>query len=132
MRTFVRISVASLLLAVFGVFTVGLPIVRYLCPMMNEDSFACPYSPQSGTKGVTVTNELPSCCASYIVAERNQTPYTSVQNDHAQPLQILTIAAVDDVIGLSQCSPVAVSFSSNVSPPINGEPLYILPNSLLI
>ena len=127
-----RILIASLLIGVFGVFTVGLPIVRYLCPLMNEDASSCPYSPQSKNLGTTFANETPSCCVSYIVAERSTTPYTSVEKYSSQPLQSLSVATLDIVSLFNPAYSVAPSFSSTTSPPLAGEPLYLLNNSFLI
>jgi hypothetical protein len=132
MRKSARILIASLLIAVFGVFTVGLPIVRYLCPMMNDDAFSCPCSPQSKSLGTAFANEAPPCCASYIVAERNTTPYTSVEKYTSHPLQAQSLAPLDGVFGFSSVSVVSTSSSSTASPPLPGEPLYILNNSFLI
>jgi hypothetical protein len=132
MRKSVRILIASLLIAVFGVFTVGLPIVRYLCPMMNEDMMSCPYTPQSKSLGASITNETPSCCTSYIVAERNTTPYTSVEKYAHQQLQVQDFTAPVGIVSDHFSIPVIVPFGTTTSPPPEREPLYVLNSSLLI
>lgn len=132
MIKFSRILIASLLILVFGVFTVGLPVVRYLCPLMNEDLLSCPYSPQSKSLGATITNETPSCCASYIVAERNTTLYTSVEKYVHQQLQVQDLTAPVGIVSDHFSIPVIVPFGTTTSPPPDREPLYVLNSSLLI
>jgi hypothetical protein len=132
MKKLSRTLITSLLIAVFGVFTVGLPIVRYLCPMMNEDVMTCPYSPQSKHLGATIAGESPSCCVSYIIAERNTTPYTSVEKSAPQDLQSQTLAVLVDLVTVHSASSLIVPFCTTSSPPPRGEPLYVLNSSFLI
>jgi hypothetical protein len=132
MEKFSHIVITSFLIAVFGVFTVGLPIVRYLCPMMNDDVMTCPYSPQSKNLDAAITSETPSCCVSYIVAERNTTPYTSVEKSTPLQLQALALAASIDYVAENCLSSLIVPFCTTSSPPPGGEPLYVLNSSFLI
>ena len=132
MTRFLNISIASLLIAVFGVYTVGLPIVRYLCPMMNEDAMSCPCTPQSKSLGTAFAVETPSCCASYIVAERNTTPYTSVEKYVQQQLQVQDLAAPVGIASVYSSLSVVSPFGITSSPPPERQPLYVLNSSLLI
>ncbi len=132
MRKSIRIFTASSLIAVFGLFTVGLPVVRYLCPMMNDEESSCPYTMQTKNPGTGYANETPSCCVSYIVAERSTTPYTSVEKYSAQPLHVQSFAVVDCVTGFGAISATRVGCVSDDSPPPAREPIFILNNSILI
>ncbi len=132
MRKISNILVVTVLLSVFSVFSIGLPIVHYLCPMMNQDMPTCPYTPQSKDLGVSFTNETPSCCGSYIVAERNTTPYTSVER-YSQTLPTVFVCALPVVANdVQSCFAEIVPFRTSASPPLRSEPLFILNSSILI
>ncbi|HTP13106.1 MAG TPA: hypothetical protein VMM37_05730, partial [Bacteroidota bacterium] len=64
--------------------------------------------------------------------ERNRTPFTSLQGYSSLPLQALSYATPDDVIGFNGHSVTAIARTPDTSPPLPGEPLYLLNNSLLI
>jgi len=132
MRKYTKSILAALLLATFGVFTVGIPVVHYLCPMMNEDTMACPHSSQSKDLGVTFTYETPSCCASFIIAERNTTPYTSVEKFVPHQPHIDCYALAGLTIADNTSATIVTPEEFNTSPPLSTEPLYILNSSFLI
>ena len=123
---------ASLLVVVFGVFNIGVPIVHYLCPMMNDDVAACPKSQQSRSQDVSFTDQSPSCCASFIVAERNTTPFTSVEKFVSQQIQTQSLTVSNSCIAQFPLLSATVPFGTSTSPPLSAEPLYILNSSILI
>ena len=132
MKKLLHVLTTSLLISVFGIFSAGVPIVHYLCPLMNDDVMTCPMSQHTGTQGATLTDVTPSCCASYIVAERNTTPYTSIDKFAAQPIQIQAFLVPDFCFTGNPLSVSVLSSGTTSSPPPADEPLYILNSSILI
>ncbi|HEY6951830.1 MAG TPA: hypothetical protein VI758_05450 [Bacteroidota bacterium] len=125
-----RTLTASLLIATFGVFSVGLPIVKYLCPMMSDENPVCAMMHHSNDKSTSLTDQSPSCCGSYIVAERNTTPYHQTANYNAPDLQPAGIVSV-----LGNAIPdngVPQNFAFSFSPPPEAVPLYVVNSTLLI
>ncbi|MGB2868247.1 MAG: hypothetical protein WBD36_07340 [Bacteroidota bacterium] len=72
-----KIVVASLT-ALFFVFSVGLPVIQYFCPMAGMDRACCDMTPGSTNTGVALTTSSYTCCGTTIVAERNTTPFVEV------------------------------------------------------
>ncbi|MBI3587510.1 MAG: hypothetical protein HY088_10305 [Ignavibacteriales bacterium] len=75
---------------------------------------------------------MPNCCAKYIIAERNTTPYLSIEKYNTPSLEALTFA----VVTTSPASELQSSFifAANLSPPhaYSSEPLFLLNSSFLI
>ena len=124
-----RIILSTLLLASFGLFNVGVPVVQYLCPMMSSDNPTCPMMPSDSGAGTAVTNIVPSCCSKYIVAERNTTPFLKIQDavGHTDAVALTPSLAFADAISSEQFS--QSPHTGAVSPP---SPIFILHSSLLI
>jgi hypothetical protein len=123
------------MILVFTTFNVGIPIATYLCPIMSMDNSHCEMMPPA-THGVPYfTSEIPDCCTSHIIAERNTTPYLSVEQfkvSHLLPLDQIAHIANDTYIVLGQplltegsCISASPSFRETVS-------LSILNSTLLI
>ena len=130
-----NILISSLMILVFTTFNVGIPIVTYLCPMMSMENPHCEMMPPATHDVLSFAPEIPDCCTSRIIAERNTTPYLSVEKFKILPQLPLDQVAhtADDtylVHGQSsltevQCVSPSPPFSENVS-------LSILNSSLLI
>jgi hypothetical protein len=132
MKQVSKILVAPLLILVFSVFTVGIPVVKFLCPMMNDDNPVCCMSMNDKTDGSSVATPIPDCCTSYIIAERNTTPYYSADHGKTQDLSVLQFVYTPDYQ-----VPVVYTTSNFLygsSPPLlaKNEHLYILNSSILI
>jgi hypothetical protein len=84
-----NIFILSLMILVFTTFNVGIPIVTYFCPMMSVDNPHCNMMPPAIQGELSYTSEIPNCCTSHIVAERNTIPYLPVEQfkvSHQLPL----------------------------------------------
>jgi hypothetical protein len=127
--------ISSLMILVFTTFNAGIPVVISLCPMMDKDTFHCEMMPPATHGALSFTSEIPDCCTSHIVAERNTTPYLSVEQfkvSHLFPLDQVALAANDTYLAHGQslltevqCASPSPPFSENVS-------LSILNSTLLI
>ena len=130
-----NILISSLMILVFTTFNVGIPIVTYLCPMMSMENPHCEMIPPATHGVLSFTSEMPYCCTSHIVAERNTTPYLSVEQfkvSHLLPLDHVALVANDTYLAHGQslltevqCVSPSPPFSENVS-------LSILNSTLLI
>lgn len=128
MKKQTTITFSVLLITVFMLSNIGMPVVMYLCPMMSADNPVCSMMPSENSKQVSITNTVPACCAKYIVAERNTTPFVKIQDagvhGEAAPLRIRIFSV--------QIHPDQDLFAAHEvaeSPP---TPLFILNSSLLI
>jgi hypothetical protein len=84
-----NIFILSLMILVFTTFNVGIPIMTYFCPMMSMENPHCEMMPPATHGELSFTSEIPDCCTSHIVAERNTTPYLPVDHfkvSHQLPL----------------------------------------------
>ncbi len=128
MKKQTTITFSVLLIAVFMLFNVGVPIVDYLCPMMSADNPVCGMMPSDISQQASLTNTIPACCAKYIVAERNTTPFVKIQDavghDELVPLQIYIFALQSP----TERNLLAAHVTAE-SPP---APLFLLNSSLLI
>jgi hypothetical protein len=130
-----NIFISSLMAFVFTVFNIGIPIVTYICPMMSNNSPTCEMMPPATRSALSFTSEIPDCCTSHIIAERNTTPYLSLKQFkvlHLLPLDHNTIIADAPYLMFGrfsltevQCVSPSPPFSENVS-------LSILNSTLLI
>jgi hypothetical protein len=108
-----NIVASLLLLAAFSTFNVGIPIVTYLCPMMSMENSCCEMIPPANHGTLSITSEIPNCCTSHIVAERNTTPYLSVEQlriSHLFPLYQVAHISNDAYIVDGQSLLTGVSF----------------------
>lgn len=123
-----RIVFSSLLILVFSFFSVGVPVVQYLCPMMSGENPTCDMSPAANTGTLTISTETPACCAKNIGAERNTTPFLKVEKHQTVSLDILA-----DVTGTVDPVSLQNSFYS-ITPTIHYStpPLFVLHSAFLI
>jgi hypothetical protein len=103
--------------------------------MMSMENPHCEMIPPLTHGTLSFTSEIPNCCTSHIVAERNTTPYLSVEQfkvSHLLPLDQVALAANDTYLAHRQSSLTESSFISP-SPPFSGNAsLSILNSTLLI
>ncbi|MBI5463768.1 MAG: hypothetical protein HY966_02290 [Ignavibacteriales bacterium] len=115
------------MLLVFLTSNVGIPVVKYICPMMEEQE--CAMGDHRSANEPSINYPPSDCCAGKIVAERNTTPFLK----HQSEISIGTAA----IPLIAACLPAPHSFSpitiANESPPIlDSQPLFLLNASLLI
>jgi len=130
-----NIFISSGLILVFTTFNVGIPIVTYLCPMMSVENPHCEIRPPVTHDVLSITSNIPDCCSSHIIAERNTIPYLSIEQfkiSHQLPLDQFAHAAKDTYLVLGQtvltegsCISASPHFRETVS-------LSILNSTLLI
>ncbi|MBI3787522.1 MAG: hypothetical protein HY276_04610 [Ignavibacteriales bacterium] len=127
-----KITISIALIAVFGLFNVGVPIVKYLCPMMSMENPTCDLSTSTSDAALAFSAQTPSCCAKYIVAERNTTPFLSIEKYSVPQLEVLMPATVASISTIEFQS--SLIFTTDFSPPLShsGEPLFLLNSSFLI
>jgi hypothetical protein len=127
--------ISSGLILVFTTFNVGIPIVTYLCPMMSVDNPHCEMIPPETYGALSFTSEIPDCCTSHIVAERNTIPYLSVEQFKILPqlpLDQVAHVANDTYLAHGQSSLTEVLCVSPSPPFSENVSLFILNSTLLI
>ena len=123
------------MILVFTTFNAGIPVVISLCPMMNDDANHCEMMPPATHGVLSFTSEIPDCCTSHIVAERNTTPYLSVEKfkvSRLLPLDQVALAANDTYLAHGQSSLTESSFISPSPPFSETVSLSILNSTFLI
>jgi hypothetical protein len=133
-RRVLNIFISSGLILVFTAFTVGIPIAISLCPMMNDDSNHCKMMPPATNDALSFTSEIPDCCTSHIIAERNTTPYLSVEQfkvSHDLHLDRVAYVANDTYLTHGQSSLTEVQCVSP-SPPFSENVSLSILNSILL
>ena len=129
-----NIVASLLLLAAFSTFNVGIPLVTYLCPMMSMENPCCEMGPQTNNEVLSFTSEVPDCCTSHVIAERNTTPYLSVEQlrvSHLLPLYQVAHISNDAYIVDGQSLLTGVSFVTP-SPPFSEKVSLSIFNSTLL
>jgi hypothetical protein len=119
----------------FTTFNVGIPIVTYLCPMMSVENPHCEMSPPATHGALSFTSEIPDCCTSHIIAERNTTPYLSVEQfkvSHLFPLDQIAYVTDDTYLAHRQSSLTEVQCVSPSPPFAENVSLSIFNSTLLI
>jgi hypothetical protein len=97
--------------------------------MMSAENPTCAMMPSPGSHNAAITNIIPSCCAKYIVAERNTTPFLKIQEASAH----LDAIALDPVsVSPDPIPAVRLLLSVREESPPSPAPLFILHSSLLI
>lgn len=118
------------LVATVLLFNAGVPITKYLCPMMSSEKPTCEMSVPSFGDIASITRQVPACCTKYIIAERNSTPYLKVENTLEAPLSFVALPAD---VPLDPEDGWTVSLApDDTGPPLARAPLYILNSTLLI
>jgi hypothetical protein len=130
-----NILISSLMILVFTTFNVGIPVMLSLCPMMNDDANHCEMMPPATHGVLSFTSEIPDCCTSHIIAERNTIPYLSIEQykvSHLLPLDQIAYVANDTYFVHGQSLLTEVQWIS-LSPPFSENvSLSILNSTLLI
>lgn len=123
-----KIVFSYVLVLVFGFFSVGVPVVQYLCPMMSIENPTCDMSPTASTAGMTFSSQTPDCCAKQLGADRNTTPFLKVEKLQTVSLDFSTahVAIVEPVFSEPSV------FSSTAVPPYSSSSLFDLHAALLI
>ncbi len=124
-------AITIFLLLVFGTFNVGIPIVKYMCPFMSSTNPVCPMTAERAD-GPAFTFEKPSCCGSYIIAERNTTPYLHVEKFKAPSTEVTSLTIAVDIISLQTYSSNHIVPANTSPPPAEEIPLFVLNSALLI
>jgi hypothetical protein len=131
MNRFPTSIVAGALTIVFSLFNVGLPMVMHFCPMMQESAPCCAEA-SAPTGQLQLSNQMGDCCGTYIVAERNTTPFLKAVRagllSHEQEWT-LPPAATISLVGEQQSAGY-----SHLDPPLLhvSTPLFVLNAALLI
>ncbi len=124
-------TITAFLILVFGTFNVGIPIVKYLCPLMNSEKPVCEMISEH-SDSPAIAHEKPSCCTSYIVAERNTTPYLSVEKFKAPSNELVSHYISSDFIAFQSFSTNQIVPANTSPPPAEDIPLFVLNSTLLI
>ena len=119
---------AAILICAFGFFNVGLPIVVYLCPMMQAAPAECRTFCETSSESVALVNQNASCCSSYIVAERNTTPF--VKTDKHNPS--LAVVVTSQYVELSNDHAMVVFNSPTEHNASKSPPIFLLNSAFLI
>jgi hypothetical protein len=124
-------AITASLILMFGTFSIGVPIVKYLCPFMSSKNPVCPMMAEH-CSSPAFTHETSSCCASYIIAERNTTPYLSVEKSKLLSTDGAIRFISIDFIALQSYSSNHIIPASTSPPPGEITPLFVLNSTLLI
>jgi hypothetical protein len=123
------------MILVFTVFNAGIPVVISLCPMMSMENSDCEMNHPAAKNVLSFTSEIPDCCTSHTVAERNTIPYLSVEKFKILPplpLDQVAHAANDTYLMHGQSSLTEVLCVSPSPPFSENVSLSILNSTLLI
>ncbi|MEK6566349.1 MAG: hypothetical protein AABZ41_06550 [Bacteroidota bacterium] len=122
-----KIVFSSLLVLLFSFFSVGVPVVQYLCPMMSAENPSCDMSPASNPGQLTISTETPSCCAKKLGAERNTTPFLKVDKVQTFSFDVISSTPVIEPV----LQPTSIG-SINPSLYHPSSPLFLLNSVFLI
>jgi hypothetical protein len=118
-RSILHTVVLSFLLLVFLTFTIGIPVVRTLCPLMKDGH--CAMEPS----GLVVSLPLPDCCHSSILAERNMNPFLQLEQIAVSLFLFLTMLFLTPFGNfLSNQSAIRFRFVEALSPVNPKTPLF--------
>jgi hypothetical protein len=123
-------TTAFALLVVFFFFSVGIPVVQSLCPMMEGTNEPCPMHEQGCTNEVAIDHQFGDCCATKIVAERSTTPAIKFEEKKSTASHTIVGWITSEIQPASRATfstPRDVP-STDSSPP----PLFLLHSTLLI
>jgi hypothetical protein len=130
-----NILISSGLILAFTTFNVGIPIVKYLCPMMSRGNPNCEMIPPANNNALSFASEMTDCCAGHIIAERNTVPYLSAERlsiSHLLPLYQVAHVSDDAYIIDGQSLLTGAAFNSPSPPFRETVSLSILNSTLLI
>ena len=122
-----KIVVASLT-ALFVVFSVGLPVVQYFCPMAGMDRDCCEMTPVGSE--LAFTSGSTSCCGTTIVAERNTTPYLEVVK--YQPASFDFQSTLNHSLSSFESPAAATVMTASHSHDRGAPPLFLQHSALLL
>lgn len=126
-----KISTSIALIVSISVFNIGIPIVLYFCPMV-ESASACCQVPGEGRDGThTVGRQVHGCCAMFVGAERNTTPYRLAQTFQDFGLKLAAFLESGSSTGQDRFR-IERSIDLAPNPSHTRQPLYVLNSSFLI
>jgi hypothetical protein len=127
MKMKLHTHIAAVLILVFALSNIGLPVVMYFCPMMQENPSECQTMCENPTTSLAIVNQNGPCCDSYIIAERNTTPF--VKTEKSNPSISLAIAPQ---IEQSATHIASVQFFQHEISPQASPPIFLLNSAFLI
>ncbi len=131
MASRLNIVTSVALILSMSVFSIGVPVVLYLCPMMDTGSMCCEIPAGSDDGTHTLTRQPHSCCNLVVGAERNTTPYRIAQSSHGHEFKV--VAILDSETSTSQLGIGIDHFpADDVEQNLIKPPLYVLNSSFLI
>jgi hypothetical protein len=130
MRSRTNIFVAHTLAGLFTVFNVGLPIVLFVCPMMN-DRQACDCHSVLNDQ-IVLTYPGGCSCNHTVVAERNTTPFLSATKYQAPGAEVVLVLSATTLPTVESPHAAQFDYTGNTGPPVSSNPIYLLSSALLI
>jgi hypothetical protein len=130
MDRFVSRSLSLFLAILILTFTVGIPVVKYLCPLMSDENPHCSMCLHAPDGVESILPPVSSCCASHMIAERNTTPFLRSDAPVPVPLEASLFVVLFPALPLD-CR-VADRTCSHDPPLTASEPLFLQHSSLLI
>jgi hypothetical protein len=133
MNVFKYKMVALTLAGVFAVFNIGLPIVLYACPMMQQSSStaACCIN-QSIQRGASIQISTDrSCCKTVYAADRNKTEFLQGK-ENPVVLHYSTVPLLHSVVDAPPSVLVLLPHYFNTDLPPRFDDIPIAKSSLLI
>ncbi|MBI4429023.1 MAG: hypothetical protein HY562_07875 [Ignavibacteriales bacterium] len=120
--------ISTLLVVMFGFFSIGVPVVQYLCPTMSSENPTCDMSPTANATGTSISTQTPACCAKQLGAERNTTPFLKVEKLQSISFDFSTaqVVSVEPVLSTTSFNP------GNPEPHSSSRSLFDLHAALLI
>jgi hypothetical protein len=125
--------IALALVAVFGMFNVGIPVVIASCSMGGMmQGGSCPMcaNRENPTTETFTTDQSKVCCTTTIVAERNTNEFVQVKGKTLEPSKQLVLSPAI-FAAISNLSPVSFAPQPSASPPVAVD-IPIFTSSLLI
>jgi len=126
-----KIATVVLLILSMSLFSIGIPLVTYFCPMDDAAAACCQIPISTGDHAASISRQPHSCCDVFIGAERNTTPYRIAQ--FSQDHDPILVALLDtpytlETKGLGTNRSIAINPVGSVIRP----PLFVLNSSFLI
>jgi len=130
MKPRTNIVVAFALAGLFTLFNVGLPIILFVCPMMNGAG-VCDCS-NNETGGLVISYPSGECCNHAVVAERNTIPFLNSSKYQAPSSEVVLVLSCATPASIEGGLTAQIDNSFNTGPPPGAAPIYLLTSTLLI